>query len=58
MNAEKRKKVISVSYGSNHPNNLILACLACKAHKKHRLPSRKEIEKIFNLNDSFMHKEF
>lgn len=30
------KKVPSQSFGSNHPNNLLLACEACNNFKKHR----------------------
>ncbi len=30
-------KPVSVSYGSNHPKNLILACKRCNAFKKHRI---------------------
>jgi 5-methylcytosine-specific restriction endonuclease McrA len=32
-----RAKVRSQSFGSNHPDNLILACTRCNAYKKHRL---------------------
>ena len=49
MKTNKGKKVPSESYGSNHPHNLILACMACNAHKKHRMPSREEIIKLFYL---------
>src|SRR5262245_3796106 len=32
-----RAKVASQSFGSNHPDNLRLACRKCNAFKKHRL---------------------
>lgn len=44
---EKGKKVQSESYGSNHMNNLILACKACNQHKKHRLLSKEDYQEIF-----------
>lgn len=49
MKPNHGKKVPSESYGSNHPNNLILACMACNAHKKHRMPSREEIIRLFKI---------
>ena len=49
MKANQGKKVLAESYGSNHPHNLILACKACNAHKKHRMLSREEIIKLFLL---------
>jgi 5-methylcytosine-specific restriction endonuclease McrA len=49
MKANQVKKVPAESYGSNHPHNLILACMACNAHKKHRMPSREEIIRLFNI---------
>lgn len=30
----------SLSYGSNHPDNLLLACARCNSFKKHRLFSK------------------
>jgi 5-methylcytosine-specific restriction endonuclease McrA len=49
MKPNQGKKVPAESYGSNHPHNLILACMACNAHKKHRMPNREEIIKLFRL---------
>ncbi|HEX8634457.1 MAG TPA: hypothetical protein VF703_09935 [Pyrinomonadaceae bacterium] len=43
---EKGKKVPSQSLGSNHLNNLAIACKKCNAHKKHRLLSKSEIKRI------------
>lgn len=40
------KKVPSISYGSNHTDNLVLACKRCNAFKKHRLPSKELITRI------------
>jgi len=34
--ARPGKKVPSQSFGSNHPNNLVIACCSCNDHKKHR----------------------
>jgi 5-methylcytosine-specific restriction endonuclease McrA len=49
MKPNQGKKVPAESYGSNHPHNLILACMACNAHKKHRMPSREEIIRLFKI---------
>ncbi len=35
--AKKGKKVITQSLGSNHINNLVLACKKCNGFKKHRI---------------------
>jgi 5-methylcytosine-specific restriction endonuclease McrA len=48
---EKGKKVQSESYGSNHMNNLILACKACNQHKKHRLLSKENYQEIFRKKE-------
>lgn len=37
MKAPEGKKVPSQSFGSNHPDNLLLACTKCNNHKKHRI---------------------
>lgn len=33
---EKGKKIPSESFGSNHPDNLLIACEKCNSFKKHR----------------------
>jgi len=55
LNKELRKvkplpgrKVLTQSFGSNHINNLILACSKCNGYKKHRLLTKDEINKIYN----------
>ena len=42
---EKGKKVLTQSFGSNHKNNLILACKNCNLHKKHRM-EKEVIQKV------------
>lgn len=46
LKPDKHKKVRSQSFGSNHMDNLIIACNKCNSHKKHRLLDR---EKIFEI---------
>lgn len=41
-------KVRSESFGSNNLDNLIIACEACNAHKKHRFLSTGEYRRILN----------
>jgi 5-methylcytosine-specific restriction endonuclease McrA len=41
------KKVVSQTFGSNHPDNLALACVGCNSHKKHKLLKREELQSIF-----------
>ena len=36
IGAERGKKVVTKSFGSNNPENLLLACAKCNDHKKHR----------------------
>ncbi|MBK6989183.1 MAG: hypothetical protein IPH33_13745 [Bacteroidetes bacterium] len=33
----KGKKVATQSFGSNHIDNLVIACASCNNHKKHRI---------------------
>ena len=42
------KKVPSQSFGSNHLDNLILACEKCNNHKKHRILTKEQLQEIFN----------
>ncbi|MDD4628765.1 MAG: hypothetical protein PHE68_05230 [Candidatus Peribacteraceae bacterium] len=42
MQSPPGKKVPTQSFGSNHPDNLILACERCNAFKKHRFLNREE----------------
>ena len=37
LKAEKSKKVLTQSFGSNHSDNFLLACKECNAFKKHRI---------------------
>lgn len=53
MKAEPGKKVPSQSLGSNDPNNLILACNKCNAHKKHILLPANMIDRIFRETRRF-----
>lgn len=46
---EKGKKVKTQSFGSNHPNNLIVSCKNCNSFKKHRFPEQKEVENFLSL---------
>ncbi len=36
VKAEKGKKVVAQSFGSNYKDNLLIACEKCNNHKKHR----------------------
>jgi len=49
LSALPGNKVASQSFGSNHPNNLILACGNCNGLKKHRLLTREQIRPILRL---------
>lgn len=40
------RKVISKSFGSNHPQNLLLACEKCNNYKKHRFIQKTQDEKF------------
>lgn len=42
----KFKKIKSQSFGSNHMNNLIIACTNCNNHKKHKILDRNELLEI------------
>lgn len=46
LKAEPYKKVKSQNFGSNHIDNLILACEKCNNHKKHRLLDRQKLKDI------------
>lgn len=43
----KLKKVPSQSFGSNNPVNFVLACASCNQHKKHRLPDKSLLSRVF-----------
>lgn len=49
LKAEKGKKVVTQSIGSNHINNLILACANCNGHKKHRFLEPERLQEILRL---------
>ena len=42
----KGKKVAAQSFGSNHIDNLVIACANCNNHKKHRLLGREVLRRI------------
>jgi 5-methylcytosine-specific restriction endonuclease McrA len=46
MSAALGKKVLTQSFGSNHPNNLILSCTKCNSCKKHNFLPREHIKRI------------
>ncbi len=48
LKPKKGKKVATQSFGSNHLDNLILACDKCNNFKKHKIPSRDLWMKIKN----------
>ncbi len=43
------KKVPSQSFGSNHPNNLVIACCSCNNHKKHRFLPSDSMKRILQI---------
>jgi len=45
--AEPGKKVRTQSIGSNHIDNLLIACNKCNNHKKHKFLDPENLEKIF-----------
>ena len=46
LKAEKGKKVKAQSFGSNHINNLVIACNNCNNSKKHRLLDKETMQII------------
>jgi len=46
LKAEPGRKVKSQSFGSNHIDNLIIACADCNNYKKHRIIERAKIQSI------------
>lgn len=49
LRPQKRKKAPAQSFGSNHIDNLILACTACNNHKKHRILDGAKMRSIGQL---------
>ncbi len=47
--AEPGQKVRSQSFGSNHLDNLIIACANCNNHKKHRIIEREKLMSILRI---------
>ncbi|PHN07818.1 hypothetical protein [Flavilitoribacter nigricans] len=47
----KGKKVPAQSFGSNHIDNLIIACNKCNGHKKHRLLERAQLLSILRAKN-------
>lgn len=50
LKAEKGKKIATQSFGSNHPENLLVACERCNNHKKHRF-IRRNVKGKFEIVD-------
>ncbi len=44
----KGKKVATQSFGSNHIDNLVIACASCNNHKKHRILESKMLARIID----------
>ena len=49
MKPVKGRKVGSQSFGSNHLDNLIIACNKCNNRKKHRFLDREHLQKILSI---------
>jgi len=47
--AEKGRKVVTQSFGSNNIENLIVACCNCNNHKKHRFLDKIHLRAILKL---------
>jgi 5-methylcytosine-specific restriction endonuclease McrA len=47
LSAAKGKKVATQSFGSNHIDNLVIACVNCNNYKKHRILERRKFLVIF-----------
>lgn len=47
----KAKKVATQSFGSNHIDNLVIACANCNNHKKHRILDQKVIARILAVKN-------
>lgn len=45
----KGKKVATQSFGSNHIDNLVIACANCNNHKKHRILQGRKFHEIFEI---------
>lgn len=52
LKPDKFKKVISQSFGSNHMDNLIIACNNCNNHKKHRILDRNKLLEILTEKEN------
>jgi hypothetical protein len=48
MRAEVGRKVPTQSFGSNHLDNLVVACGPCNAYKKHRFLSPEQIQDVLS----------
>lgn len=53
LQPEKGKNVKSQSFGSNHIDNLIIACADCNKHKKHRILNQEKITKILIEKENY-----
>jgi 5-methylcytosine-specific restriction endonuclease McrA len=52
---EPGKKVKTQSFGSNHPDNLILSCNSCNNRKKHRILEREKVLSILSEKSNGKH---
>ena len=50
LRPEPGKKVLTQSLGSNHTDNLVLACAACNNHKKHRIMDRSTTLRLLEIS--------
>lgn len=46
---ESDKKVTSQSFGSNHIDNLVIACAKCNSHKNHKILEAELFTRIFKV---------
>jgi hypothetical protein len=49
LSAEKGRKVKTQSFGSNHINNLVIACNNCNNSKKHRILSSDKMNQVLQV---------
>lgn len=49
LKAETGKKVATQGFGSNHLDNLVIACTKCNNHKKHRFLESEKLREILEL---------
>jgi hypothetical protein len=52
ISAQKGKKVVTQSFGSNHSTNFLVVCSKCNNHKKHRILDREKMLAILLAQSS------